>query len=210
MGCRAARFNSGNSADDLQCRWDANSQLTAIQRGFAHFFPLGRGYLGPEFPYGGIMMLGSEWGTEGNVADLNAPTADGQPREERASNPTRVRSLELIGGIRRGRSSKVKGKGVVYEFCHGRPRWLWQQQRKCIALVSPKGDSAERLRNALQRNFRAVTPPSTALRTGDVWQASPNKACGVHSRLLIPRITRNLRRTPSLRRPAHAQIPLLG
>lgn len=42
------------------------------------------------------MMLGTEWGTEGDLEKLCKPTPDGRPQEEKESNPTWVRSRNLL------------------------------------------------------------------------------------------------------------------
>jgi hypothetical protein len=83
------------------------------------FFPIGRGYLGPNFPRDGVMMLGSEWGTEGNLKRLYTPNRDGSKREERESDPTWARSLDLIARADPDRALGLKEKAWFTNFAMG-------------------------------------------------------------------------------------------
>lgn len=84
------------------------------------FYPIGHGYLGSEFPHGGVMMLGSEWGTEGNVEDdLDPLTPFGKTREEKESDATWLRALDLIAGVDSNGTLGLKRRAWFTNFAMG-------------------------------------------------------------------------------------------
>jgi hypothetical protein len=76
------------------------------------FFPIGRGFVGTSFPRDGIMMVGSEWGTEGDLQRLAT-------REEKESDPTWARALDLLSSADPDRRLGLKEKAWFTNFAMG-------------------------------------------------------------------------------------------